>query len=168
MSDAQCNDFLFPRERIPFEHPGIQYDQSTRPGWDELSVAERLVLWSVRSLAETQNNWPQVQKELWLCCGTATIETVLQALHEMLTLLAVHRRRLLTVHRLGDPRLSADEVTLLTLIAAAQCGHVCKIEALARWLVRGNGHGAIIAASSRFAAGLTRSGITLTPMGAGA
>lgn len=162
MTDVQCDSFLPPREKIPLETPGIQYDQAPRPAWDELSAAERLILWSIRALAEGQSNWSLVQKELWGCCGPVTIEAVLQSLHETLTVLAVHHRRVLTVRKLGIPRLSADEVTLLSLIAAAQRGHASKTEAISRWLVRNNGHEAMMAAASRFAESLTRSGIRLT------
>ena len=165
MNDIQADGFLLRREKVPIEPPAIQYDQTLRPAWDELSPAERLILWSIRALAETLNNWPQVQKELWLCCGPVTIETVLQALHEMLTILAVHHRRKLNVRKLGNPRLSADEVTVLTLIAAAQDGQFYKLEAIASWLVCDKGHDAVKAAACQFAEGLSRSGIELASLG---
>lgn len=163
MSDVQYDDSFVPqREKIPAEPPGIPYDPSPRPGLDELSAAERLILWAIRALAEGPSNWSLVQKELWLCCGPVTIETVLQSLHEMLTVLAVHRRRILTVGKIPVPRLSADEVTLLSLVAAAQCHHASKAEAITRWLVRNSGQEPMMASATRFAESLTRSGIRLT------
>ncbi len=169
MSDVHCDSFFLPsRDKIPVEHPGIQYDQTPRPAWEELSAADRLILWSIRALAEGQRNWSLVQKELWLCCGPVTIESVLQSLHEMLTVLAVHHRRVLTVRRLGNANLSADEITLLSLVVAAQRGHVSKTEAISRWLVRNNGQEVMIAAATRFAESLTRSGIKLTLVAANA
>lgn len=140
---------------------GIQYEQAARPICTNLSPAERFLLWIVRALAENQGNWALVQRELWLRCGPARIELVLQALHEMLTTLAIHRRRVLSVRKLGSPRVSADEVTMLTLIAAAQAQQPCKVAALARWLVRNNGHDLLIAQTTQFARGLMQSGIVL-------
>lgn len=162
MSDVQCDSFLPPREKIPAEPPGIPYDPSPRPSLDQLSAAERLILWAIRALAEGPNNWSLVQKELWLCCGPVTIEAVLQSLHEMLTVLGMHRRRILTVGKIRVPRLSADEVTLLSLIAAAQCHHASKAEAITRWLVRNSGQDVMMVSTARFAESLTRSGIRLT------
>ena len=166
MSDVQCDSFFPQREKIPAETPGIQYDPSPRPNWDELSATERLILWAIRALADGPNNWSLVQKELWLCCGPVTIEAVLQSLHEMLTVLTVHHRRILTVRKLRVPHLSADEVTLLSLVAAAQCNHASKAEAIARWLVRGSGQTAMMDSATRFADSLTRSGIRLTSVAA--
>lgn len=138
----------------------------SRLTWAELAPANRLVLWTIRLLAESQHNWGLVQQELWMCCGPVTIETVLQAFDEMLTTLALHRRRVLAVGSRDDPRISADELTLLTLIAAAQSGHVAKVEALARWLLHTAGHRALTTQIARLADGLSRSRLNLATAGA--
>lgn len=150
-----------PRATAPAA-PGIQYDQTAYPDSATLSPAERLILWIVRSLAEDPGNWSLIQRELWLRCGPARIEAVLQSLHEMLTTLVLHRRRVLSVRKPTSPRVSADEVTMLSLIAAAQAQQACKLDALARWLVRQQGHDLLMTQATEFARGLLAAGIALT------
>lgn len=96
----------------------------------------RLLLRAMRLLAEQRANWGIVQQELWLCCGLARVESVLQALEEFLAILALEGRRPLLMKPADARRMTAGEQAVLALIAAAERQENDRLAAHARWLVR--------------------------------
>jgi hypothetical protein len=102
----------------------------------DLPPSGRLLLWSMRLLAEHRGNWGIVQQELWLCCGLARIESVLQALEEFLAILAIDGRRPLLMKHCDARRMTASEQAVIALITAGEQGDAERLAAHARWLVR--------------------------------
>ncbi len=102
----------------------------------DLPPNERLLLWTMRMLGENRGNLAVVQQELWLCCGLASIENVLQALEALLALLTREGRRPLVVKPADARRMNATEESLIALIAAGRDRDSVRLAAHARWLVR--------------------------------
>jgi hypothetical protein len=90
----------------------------------------------MRLLAESRANWGIVQQELWLCCGLARVENVLQALEEFLAILALEGRRPLLMKHCDARRMTASEQAVIALIAAGEQDDADRLAAHARWLVR--------------------------------
>lgn len=108
-----------------------------RPAVADLPASGRILLWAMRLLAENRGNWGIVQQELWLCCGLARVETVLQALEGFLALLAREGRRPLVMKPADARRMNAREQAVMALVAAgADGGDGDRLAAHARWLVR--------------------------------
>jgi hypothetical protein len=102
----------------------------------DLPSRGRILLWAMRLLAENRSNWGIVQQELWLCCGIARVESVLQALDEFLAILALEGRRPLILKPSDARRMSAGEQAVMALVAAGERGERERLAAHARWLVR--------------------------------
>lgn len=102
----------------------------------DLPPSARLLLWSMRLLSENRGNWGIVQQELWLCCGLARVESVLQALEEFLAILALEGRRPLLMKHCDARRMTASEQAVIALIAAGEQGDAERLAAHTRWLVR--------------------------------
>lgn len=96
----------------------------------------RQLLRAMRLLAEHRTNWGIVQQELWLCCGLARVESVLQALEEFLAILALEGRRPLLMKPADARRMTAGEQAVMGLVAAAGQQENDRLAAHARWLVR--------------------------------
>ena len=102
----------------------------------DLPPPDRILLWAMRLLAENRSNWGIVQQELWLCCGIARVENVLQALEKFLGILALEGRRPLILKPSDARRMSATEQAAMALVAAGDRGERERLAAHARWLVR--------------------------------
>lgn len=111
-------------------------DAASRMTVADLPSRSRILLWAMRLLAENRSNWGIVQQELWLCCGIARVESVLQALEEFLAILALEGRRPLIMKPSDTRRMSAGEQAVMALIAAGERGERARLAAHARWLVR--------------------------------
>ncbi len=111
-------------------------DAAPRMTVADLPSRSRILLWAMRLLAENRSNWGIVQQELWLCCGIARVESVLQALEEFLAILALEGRRPLIMKPSDTRRMSAGEQAVMALIAAGERGERARLAAHARWLVR--------------------------------
>lgn len=111
-------------------------DAAPRMTVADLPSRSRILLWAMRLLAENRSNWGIVQQELWLCCGIARVESVLQALEEFLAILALEGRRPLIMKPSDTRRMSAGEQAVMALVAAGERGERARLAAHARWLVR--------------------------------
>jgi len=116
--------------------PAAALDAAPRPTVADLPPSGRILLWAMRLLAENRSNWGIVQQELWLCCGLARVESVLQALEEFLAILALEGRRPLVMKPSETRRMSAGEQAVMAMIAAGERGDGDRLAAHARWLVR--------------------------------
>lgn len=111
-------------------------DAAPRMTVADLPSRSRILLWAMRLLAENRSNWGIVQQELWLCCGIARVESVLQALEEFLAILALEGRRPLLMKPSDTRRMSAGEQAVMALVAAGERGERARLAAHARWVVR--------------------------------
>ncbi|MFN4282740.1 MAG: hypothetical protein ACK4NA_08880 [Alphaproteobacteria bacterium] len=119
----------------------------------ELPVNARLLLWAMRLLGESRGNWTIVQQELWLCCGLASVESVLQALEDLLAVLARDGRRPLLLKPSDARRMTACEEAIVALLDAARDGDGERLAAHARWLAPPLAQGPLCAFAVRFARG---------------
>lgn len=119
----------------------------------ELPANARLLLWAMRLLGESRGNWGIVQQELWLCCGLASVESVLQALEEMLGLLARDSRRPPLLKPSDARHMTAWEETIVALIGAARDCDGERLAAHARWLTRPLAQAPLCALARRLALG---------------
>lgn len=126
----------------------------------DLPPSSRLLLWSMRLLAENHGNWGIVQQELWLCCGLARVESVLQALEEFLAILALEGRRPLLMKHCDARRMTASEQAVIALIAAGEQNDAERVAAHARWLVRPLAQRDLAAQASLLAQGFAGSEIS--------
>lgn len=106
-----------------------------QPSFDDLSTPEQLVLWTLRMWLEDHRNLGLIQQTLWIACGLAHVEAALAGFDGLLRTLRRDGRRALRLHPSGCRALSADERTLLALIAVHQARHAEHAAALVRWLV---------------------------------
>lgn len=119
-----------------------------------LDAANRLALWAMRLLAEDRENWNIVQQELWLCCGLAKVERVLQPLERLLEIVAHESRRPMLFKPSDAPRISCSEGCLLALLDAARENAPDRLAVHARWLVRPLAQGNLIEQARNLARGL--------------
>lgn len=102
----------------------------------DLPANARLLLWSLRLLAQSSADRDVLRQELWLCCGPADVERTLAALEDLIALLARDGRRPLLLKPSDAERMTAVEESLMALFAAAAQRDPLRQGAHARWLAR--------------------------------
>ena len=86
---------------------------------------------------------------------------MLAAFERLISCRAIGARRSPVYLGAGAPGISADELALANLVAAAQSGAFVHTAALARWLVVPAEQARLVSAATRLGAGLAASGLRL-------
>jgi hypothetical protein len=139
--------------------------RADRPFGDvhDLNRAEQFVLWAFRQrFADGEPESPALQAGFHRICGLSGIETALLHFEQAFALTVEHATRELGL--LSPPcnrRLSADEMTLLSLCAAEQGGFEAHAQAMACALVGAAHYEQLREAMAAFLSGLLRLGLRL-------
>ena len=105
----------------------------------ELSEGERLVLWAFRRWVSGREHLPMLAREFARQFRQSEARPALIALDAALTGLTRHARRTIVYHQPCCACLGADEVCLISIVAALQNGATMAARAMAQWLVRREG-----------------------------
>jgi hypothetical protein len=124
----------------------------------ELSEGERLVLWAFRRWVSGPEHVPMLAREFDRQFRQVEARRALIALDAALIGLTRHARRTIVYHQPCCACLGADEVCMISIVAALQNGATAAARAMAQWLVRGEGARAFTAALDEFADCLSGSG----------
>ncbi len=124
----------------------------------ELTEAERLVLWAFRRWVGGPEHLPMLAREFDRQFRRDDARPALIALDAALTVLSRRARRTITYHQPCCACLGADEVCFLSIVAAAQAGAANAARAMANWLVRDDGVASFIQSLDDFAECLADSG----------
>ena len=89
---------------------------------DELEVAEKVVLWSVRTRLEGVTSFDRIRQAFRRAYDATSADAAFGAFEPWFLILANHCRRDLYLHRPQCPCLSDDEREMLDLIARLQAG----------------------------------------------
>ena len=102
----------------------------------ELTAPEHLLVWAMRAIALGREDCPVVVKTFRRACG-ANGDQVLQAYAVFARYVALTAQKRLKVHVPGCPCMSADEASMLAVVAAAQSSlHTLDEQALKDQLAR--------------------------------
>lgn len=121
----------------------------------DLPANARLLLWSLRLLAQNAADRDVLRQELWLCCGPADVETTLGALEDLTALLRRDGRRPFLLKPAEARRMTAVEESLMALFAAAAQEDHARQRAHARWLARPLAQSELILRMRRLARGFS-------------
>lgn len=124
----------------------------------ELSEGERLVLWAFRRWVSGREHLPMLAREFDRQFRQSESRPALIALDAALAGLTRHARRTIVYHQPCCACLGADEVCLISIVAALQNGATTAARAMAQWLVRSEGVDGFTTALDDFADCLTGSG----------
>jgi hypothetical protein len=124
----------------------------------ELNEGERLVLWAFRRWVSGREHLPMLAREFDRQFRQSEARPALIALDTALSELTRHARRTIVYHQPCCACLGADEVCLVSIVAALQNGAAAAARAMAQWLVRGAGLEGFVAALDSFADCLIGSG----------
>ncbi|MEK9969228.1 MAG: hypothetical protein VW600_08825 [Ferrovibrio sp.] len=124
----------------------------------ELNEGERLVLWAFRRWVSGREHLSMLAREFDRQFRQSDARPALIALDAALGELTRHARRTIVYHQPCCPCLGADEVCILSIVAALQNDASTPARAMALWLIRSEGIDGFIAALDDFADGLGRSG----------
>ncbi len=132
-----------------------------------LDRAEHLILWSfhrwVLGLNEnTAQHWSLVWNEFGREFGARQGRTALTGFASLVRALQCHARRNIRYHRPCCPCLGADELWLLSFVAACQRRDHTRARAVAEWKVRDQGIGDLLDAGARFARSMSDHALILT------
>jgi hypothetical protein len=127
----------------------------------ELSEAERLVLWAFRRWVSGPTQLPMLAREFDRQFRRSEARPALVALDAALGALTRHARRTIVYHQPCCPCLGGDEVCFISIVAAVQGGAPQAARGMAQWLMRAPGLEAFMASLDDFAACLTGSGLDL-------
>ncbi|WP_300300812.1 hypothetical protein [Ferrovibrio sp.] len=142
----------------------VQVTQSAGMGgqWpthvQDLSDGERLVVWAFRRWVSGPQHLSLLAREFDRQFRRSEARPALQALDAALTGLTRHARRTIIYHQPCCGCLGADEVCLISIVAALQSGAQHAADAMAQWLVRREGVAEFIAALDDLAECLSGSG----------
>ncbi|MFN4090311.1 MAG: hypothetical protein ACK4QW_14885 [Alphaproteobacteria bacterium] len=126
-----------------------------------LSGAEQLVVWVFRCRAFAHQAGRSIERDLVRRCGREAGEAAAVAIWSILALIALYGRRSLRLAPPGWPAVTADELRLLQLFAATQCGRSDAAHAHLVWIFR-PGHADLpVRALAHSAAALARHGLSL-------
>jgi hypothetical protein len=109
--------------------------RSHEPQLGNLDYSEQLLVWSTRKWLEDGTTSPPIERAFLDAFRVARVEAALAGFEGVVEILATAGRRVLGLRRPHCGRVSADEMSILALIAAVQAGDDDHAEALARWLV---------------------------------
>lgn len=121
----------------------------------DLPANARLLLWSLRLLAQNAADRDVLRQELWLCCGPADVEATLGALEDLTALLARDGRRPFLLKPTEARRMTAVEESLMALFGAATQEDHARQAAHARWLARPLAQSELILRMRRLARGFS-------------
>lgn len=137
-------------------------EQSVPSHWptsiQELTEGERLVLWAFRRWVSGREHLPMLAREFDRQFRQSESRPALIALDAALTTLTRNARRTIVYHQPCCACLGADEVCLISIVAALQNGAANAARAMAQWLVRGEGVDGFTTALDDFADCLIGSG----------
>lgn len=124
----------------------------------ELSDGERLVLWAFRRWVSGREHLPMLAREFDRQFRRSEARAALIALDAALLGLTRHARRTIVYHQPCCACLGADEVCLISIVAALQNGAAAAARAMAQWLLRREGVDDFTIALTDFADCLSGSG----------
>lgn len=124
----------------------------------ELNDGERLVLWAFRRWVSGSEHLPMLAREFDRQFRQVEARPALIALDAALIVLTRHARRTIVYHQPCCACLGADEVCIISIVAALQNDATTAARAMAQWLMRGEGIDGFIAALENFADCLSGSG----------
>lgn len=124
----------------------------------ELTDGERLVIWAFRRWIAGPDHLPMLAREFDRQFRRAESRQALIALDLAMSLLTRHARRTIVHHQACCPCLAADEVCMISIVAALQNGADAAARAMAPWLLRSDGVPAFLSALDDLAECLTGSG----------
>lgn len=101
-----------------------------------LSAPEQLLIWAFRHRAFGGTHWRRASAELRSHLSDEQAQSFLQPLDRFVVTACLRARRTLTFHRMDCHCLGADELSMLTIVAAAQSREMHLARATSRWLVR--------------------------------
>jgi hypothetical protein len=127
-----------------------------------LEDPEQWCLNVVRHLFTGAENWTMAQRNTTTACGLSHIESVIVGFDRFAEALAGGARRRLVIAGATSKNVTADELALLNLLAAAQSGAYPHVVALARWLVTPSYQGRLVSAAATLGSVLSAAGIPLT------
>lgn len=127
----------------------------------ELSEGERLVLWAFRRWVSGREHLPMLAREFDRQFRQSEARPALIALDAALLGLTRHARRTIVYHQPCCACLGADEICLISIVAALQTGASATAQVMAQWLVRREGVDAFTTALKDFADYLSGSGLDL-------
>jgi hypothetical protein len=124
----------------------------------ELGEGERLVLWAFRRWVSGREHLPMLAREFDRQFRQSEARPALIALDGALVALTRHARRTIVYHQPCCACLGADEICLISIVAALQNGAVAAARAMSQWLLRREGVDSFTAALDDFADCLAGSG----------
>jgi len=124
----------------------------------ELTEGERLVIWAFRRWIAGPEHLPMLAREFDRQFRRSESRQALLALDLAMSVLTRHARRTIMHHQACCPCLAADEVCVISIVAALQNGADAAARAMAPWLLRGEGVPAFLAALDDLADCLSGSG----------
>lgn len=135
-----------------------------------LSPPERLVVeamrWWIAGLRATSAApWSRAWNDLAVRLGPEDARSAVAAVAGLARALLEHARRPIAPHPPCCARVNADEMRLVSLVAACQGGDGPRARAGAEWLVEPDGVGDLLAAGTRLAAALSRHRLHLPARG---
>lgn len=132
------------------------------PPWptsvQELTEGERLVIWAFRRWIAGPDHLPMLAREFDRQFRRSESRQALIALDLAMSLLTRYARRTIMHHQACCPCLAADEVCMISIVAALQNDADAAARAMAPWLLRSDGVSAFLSALDEFADCLTGSG----------
>lgn len=135
-----------------------QASQAWPTSVQDLTEGERLVIWAFRRWIAGPDHLPMLAREFERQFRRAEARQALIALDLAMSVLTRHARRTIVHHQACCPCLAADEVCMLSIVAAVQNGADAAARAMASWLLRSDGVTAFLAALQDLADCLTGSG----------
>src|SRR5690606_6371081 len=123
--------------------------------------AELLLVGSIRRWLRDAEEWPAVVDEFIVAFGGRDPTFALNGLKCLLESLSGAARRTRQFHRPGCSRLSADEATLVALIATLQKDRQAHAEAILRWLLPRPAQGGALRHAFWIAHGMSEAGLRL-------
>ena len=128
----------------------------------DLNVAEQFVLWAVRTRLEGAARREHLEYGFRLAHDLPSGGAGLASFKSWFQVLATHCWRDLYLHRAPCPCLSADERTMLDLVASAQVGDERRLHRAAAGLVQPQAMKSLQQSSRTFAAALRELGLRLS------
>lgn len=138
----------------------------------ELEPAERFIVWMFRRWVVASKDLDARQLDILAHefrrqLGAADSRVGLMAGFELVNTIRNHARRMIEYHQPCCGCLGPDEACVLTLVAAGQAGDETLTAATARWLVRDEGQGILVANATRLGAILGDAALYLPRRGVG-
>jgi hypothetical protein len=124
----------------------------------DITLPEQIVVWSLRRYRAGDGRLELLAATYRKVFGLAEVEAALSAVGRLVSTIERYCRRRPVPPRMDRLHLSPTESCVLRLIMAAQIGDEATMEAVAAWLVAGEGQAPLIAAATDFAGCLAQAG----------